>query len=266
MRRLYLVAAVVGLWPVAAPAQEGLAPTAPVVPAPVLQNGNVMTPGGSGWGTGGPRLFTSSKWSPFRNPATASPVEPTAAYAYAQPQSQPLPPLPSGLSGLGGSAGATPDANCGPAGCGKPGRDRSCWTRLKAFFCFHDSPTELPKCRPTPYITPLQGMFPCTAGAAGCGTGCGTGGSYGYGPATDIRYGVPSDRQPPAYVPPVMQPPQSLQSSGTTAGPVVMPARGMQGSVVQPTFQGRVVPESAVSVKPVPGTIVPTGYLRPAPK
>src|SRR5438132_14392331 len=96
MKRWYLVAAVAGLWPVAdLRAQEGLAPTAPVVPAPVLQNGNVLTPTGSGWGSpNGMRPFAAAKWSPFRNPATASTVEPTAP-TYVQS----LPPLPSGVSG-----------------------------------------------------------------------------------------------------------------------------------------------------------------------
>ena len=273
MKRLYLVAAVAGLWPVAQlQAQEGLAPTAPVVPAPVLQNGKVLAPSAeNGWGApGGPRLLAASKWSPFRNPATASAVEPIAP-AYAQPL-QPLPPLPNGVSAV-----SAPEANCGPAGCGKSARDRSCWARIKAFLCYHDSPTGLPKCQPTPYVGPLQGMFPCSSVAGGCApAGC----NGGYGSALDpypYRYGVPSDRQPPPYAPeapPVMPQPQPLPTSNmTTAGAVVMPPRGMQGSPVQPTWQGRVVPESAVSVKPAvgpvksqPGTIVPTGYLRPAPK
>jgi hypothetical protein len=111
-------------------------------------------------------------------------------------------------------------------------------------------------------------MFPCSA-SAGCGTGCGT----GYASSTDpIRYGVPNDRQSPGYVPPpVVMPPTVPQpvSPGTTAGPVMMPPRGMQGSAVQPTWQGRVVPESAVSTKPAPapavGPIVPTGFKYPAP-
>jgi hypothetical protein len=244
MKRLYLVAAVASLCSVTQlRAQEGLAPTAPVVPAPVLQNGNLQTPSsGNGWGGGGsPRLLPTAKWSPFRNPATASAVEPTApAYIPA------LPPLPAGLSGA--------EANCGPAGCA-PGRDRSCWARVKAFLTYSPSPTDIPTCRPTPYVTPLIGMFPCTS-SAGCG-------SIGYA-SEGIRYGVPSDRQPPPYVPPTMPQPQPVPTV-TTAGAVVMPSRGMPGRPVQPTWQGRVVPESAVTAKPAPGTIVPTGFKYPVP-
>jgi hypothetical protein len=79
MKRWYLAVAVAGLWPVAElRAQEGLAPTAPVVPAPVLKNGNVLAPSdGNGWGSN-PRMFSVAKWSPFRNPATASTVEPAS--------------------------------------------------------------------------------------------------------------------------------------------------------------------------------------------
>ncbi len=247
MKRLYL-AAVLGLWPGAAQAQEGLAPTVPVVPAPVLQNGNVQAPAGSGWGTpGGPRFLSVSKWSPFRNPATASPIEPTAPVS-----THPLPPLPAGISTpeMSGSP-----ANCGPAGCGRPARSRSCWERIKLLLGYHDSPTELPKLRPTPCITPLQGMFPCTA-APGCGTGC----------AAGHNGGVPQ-MYAPAHTPPMMPAmPAVTTPTGTTAGAVVMPPRGMQGRPVQPVVQGRVVPESAVTAKPAPGTLVPAGYLRPAPK
>jgi hypothetical protein len=117
-----------------------------------------------------------------------------------------------------------------------------------------------------------MGMFPCT-GAAGCGTGCG--GGYGYPYSTDpIRYGVPNDRQPPAYVPaapsqpqpatPLQPMPQPAQP-GTTAGPVTIPSRGMQGSAVQPTWQGRVVPAGAVAPKLAPGTLVPAGFKSPVP-
>ncbi|MBN9119751.1 MAG: hypothetical protein J0I06_11440 [Planctomycetes bacterium] len=258
MKRWYLVAVVaVGLCPVAARAQEGLAPTVPVVPAPVLQNGNVLTPsGGSGWGaTGSPRLFSVAKWSPFRNPATASPVEPTA-YAPAYVPTT-LPPLPSGVGAY------APEGNCGPGGCDRPGRSRSCWARIKAFLAFHDSPTELPTCRPTPYITPLQGMFPCTS-VPYCGAGCADG-SCGIGVPANGQpvYGQP---QPLPYAPQGQPMPQPVVPPGTTAGPVVMPPRGMQAGPVQPTWQGRVVPASAVSAKPTNGPVVPTGYRYPAPK
>src|SRR5436190_1819791 len=112
-----------------------------------------------------------------------------------------------------------PDANCGPTGCGRAAPNRSCWARVKAFLCYHESPTDIPTCRPTPYVTPLMGMFPCT-GAAGCGTGCG--GGYGYPYSTDpIRYGVPNDRQPPAYAP---LPPSQPQPA-TPLQPMPQPAQ-----------------------------------------
>lgn len=250
MKRWYLVGAVMSLWPVAAPAQEGLAPTAPVVPAPMLHNGSVLTPSGSGeWG-GRSRPFAVANWSPFRNPATAAPAEPAAP-------AQPLPPLPAGVSG-------GPDANCAPGGCARPARDRSCWAGIRALLCYHDSPTELPKCRPTPYVTPLLGMFPCTPGAypqAACAPGapgCGTPG-----------YGHPVPAPAPQYAP------TGAPAPAATAGPVVMPPRGTQGAAVQPTWQGRVVPESVAVRPPAPApvrpapvapTIVPTGYKYPVPR
>jgi hypothetical protein len=68
MKRLY-IAAVAGLCAVgSAGAQDGgLAPTAPVVPAPVLQHGGPAD---------GRRPFTSGAWSPVR-----SPVVPGANFA-----------------------------------------------------------------------------------------------------------------------------------------------------------------------------------------
>ena len=65
--------------------------------------------------------------------------------AYGQPQS-------AGV--VVGTAGAVRDA-CSPID-GRAGRDRSCWTHLKAWMCYHSSSTELPRCQPTPYITQLQ--------------------------------------------------------------------------------------------------------------
>lgn len=238
MKRLYMVAAVLGLWSCAAGAQEGLAPTVPVVPAPVLQNGKVVTPPGGGWGRSDSRPFATSQWSPFRNPATASVVQPASSAAVV-----PQLPLPTGVS--------TPDAaNCGPGGCASGGRNRSCWSKLKAFLCYHDSPTDAPKCRPTPYITPLIGMFPCTpVGSAGCASGgCATSAPTPahYAPTT-TGYNAPPMMPPPG----VGRAPQASPS----AGAVAMPARGAPAPV-QPTWQGRVTPE---------GPIVPTGYKYPVP-
>ena len=179
MKRLYL-AAVAGLWSVAPlPAQEGvLAPTAPVVPAPTLHNGALLAPAGGagGWGAGGSRVMPLAKWSPFRNPATASatdPVAPAAGYAH------PLPPLPAGVGGA--------DASCGPNGCGHAGRERLGWDRVKAWLCYRPSKTEMPVLRPTPYVTPLQGMFACTP-AGGCATGCASGPpAYGQPPTSSLE-------------------------------------------------------------------------------
>src|SRR5262249_35595619 len=102
MRR-YLFAAIAGFASFASlQAQEGsfasqregtLAPTVPVVPAPVLQNGNILTPASS-WGTNVPRLFSIQKWSPVRSPVSASAIEPNvppSGYNYS------VPPLPAGV-------------------------------------------------------------------------------------------------------------------------------------------------------------------------
>ncbi len=246
MKRLYL-AAVAGLCSVVPlSAQEGaLAPTAPVVPAPVLQNGSLVSPsGGNGWGAGS-RPFAPAKWSPFRNPATASVTDPVvpsaAAYGHA------LPPLPAGVSGVEA-------ASCGPAGCGQAGRSRGCWEHLKAWLCYHPSKTDLPKCRPTPYVTPLQGMFPCTS-VAGCTTGCAVGTPV-YGQPQPVPQGLPM----PQPVPP-----------GATAGAVMMPPRGQQGTAtLQPTWQGRTTPAAQFAAKPATGPttgpVVGASLTYPAPK
>lgn len=255
MKRLYLAAAVVGLWPGAPRAQEGLAPTAPMVPAPVLKDGRVQQPTG-GWGSGDGRGFATQKWSPFRNPATAGSVEPVSAQ-YANYASA-VPPLPVGI---------TNPADCGPAGCGAHGRDRSCWERFKTFLCFSYTPGGPPRCQPTPFTTPLAGMFPCTpVGSAGCASGCAPA-PLQYGPAMP-GYTMPA---------PQMTPPASVgraPQQSPTAGAVAMPSRGAP-SPVQPTWLGRVAPESAVAAKPAPAPalkptaapsgVVPTGFKYPAP-
>lgn len=230
MKRLYL-AAVAGLWSVAPlSAQEGaLAPTAPVVPAPALQNGSLLAPAGGtgGWGAGGSRTMALTKWSPFRNPATASASDPVAPSAAGY--GHPLPPLPAGVG----------DGPCGTSGCGHAGRERVGWDRVKAWLCYHPSKTELPKLRPTPYVTPLQGMFGCTS-AAGCAAGCAS--------------GAPVSGQPQPQGQPMPQP----VPPGTGAGAVAMPPRGPQGIALQPTWQGR--------TPPAPGPVVNASLKYPAPK
>jgi hypothetical protein len=252
MKRLY-VAAVVGLLPGLAQAQQGLAPTTPVVPAPVLQNGKVASPAG-GWGAGDVRAFSPAKWSPFRNPALASSVEPISGATYAPQAPLPaVPPLPA--------AASVPEANCGPSGCG--GRNGSCWERFKAFLCYTETTNKLPL-RPTPFRTPLAGMFPCTPfGGAGCGT-CGA-------PADAVPAApVPAPYGPvmPGYTMPVPQAPAVGRASANTAGAVAMPSRGAPGPM-QPTWLGRVAPESVVNAAKPTGpattpTVVPTGYKAPA--
>jgi hypothetical protein len=282
MKRWYLsIVAVGALAAGAARAQEGLAPTVPVVPAPVLQNGNVQAPSGGSWGAGGRRFFSASKWSPFRNPAMASVVEPIAP---ASPYLAPLPPLPNGVSrpsapngvhqlsgeippGAPGAPAVSGPGECGAAGCS--GHDRSCWARCKDWLCYHYSPTDAPKCQPHPYVTPIQGMIPCGSPAScgacgGCGSGGGPVSTLGYPVVTGPPYGLPAGPPPGALLPPPGPPmPQQLPPPGT-AGPVVMPPRGTQGMLSQPTWQGRVVPESAVGSRTAPGTIVPTGYKYPS--
>lgn len=212
MKRFY-IAAVAGLCAVgSAGAQEGaLAPTVPVVPPPVLQNGSLVAPAGGAWGTSGPRLFARTTWSPVRSPVVAGDMgytAPAAGYA--------VPPLPPDVGTATGAPGA-----CGPAGCGHA-RGGMSWDRLKAWLCYHPSKTELPRMQPAPYVTSTQGLFSCTSGA-GCGSGYSAFGSAG-------------PQQPPFAAPP---PPMMTPPGG--AGAVVMPPRGTQG-LIQPTWQGRTTP------------------------
>ena len=154
-------------------AQEGaLAPTVPVVPMPVVQNGSPMAPltgnGSGGFGSGF-RGIDVTKWSPFRNPVTAGagvsdmlPAPPVEFPIVPLPPPQPVPLAfnrPRAACGFGGP--------CGLGGCASA-HSGSCWGRFKAWLCFHQTPTELPKCRPAPYEVPLMGMFPCHAGCGGC--------------------------------------------------------------------------------------------------
>lgn len=249
--------------------REGtLAPTVPLVPAPTLQNGNLLTPAGGNeaLGTSAPRLFSMPKWSLMRSPVSTSPTEPSvppSGYSY------PIPPLPAGVGGA--------DGLCGSASCGQRergcGRNRSCWERLKAWVCYAPSQTGLPMWCPSPYITPLQGMFPCGSNCAlncaagptpscrkGCGTGCGNG-----------QYPT----QPPTMQPPTMQPPMTMPQPmgqplpqpkpvpyssapptvlpGSGAGAVVMPPRGVQGATVNPTWQSRATPMQPTASPGIPG-------------
>ena len=281
MKRL-MFAAVAGLCSFAsAEAQEGvLAPTVPIVPTPHLQEGKALRPV-AGTGTFGvtekPRMFSLGNWSPFRSLATAGPAESALPPAVASPaypyHGYAIPPLPAGVSTAGGGMGAglAPAADCGPAGCGK-GHDRTCWERFKAWLCFHYTDTSYPRCQPKPYITPLQGMFPCTPGWP---SGCATGGCAPGQPA----YAPPAYGQPvyPGYPQPMGEPVQPMpqptppKKPGSDTPPAVLPTRGVRGAALPPPTRGRVDPATYQSViegytvaKPatLPGTVVNAGGRR----
>ena len=225
--------------------REGsLAPTAPVVPAPTLQNGSVLTPAGSGtWGGSAPKLFSTQRWSPLRSPVSASATEPSvppSGYNY------PVPPLPAGVGGADGLCGA---AKCKPGhgrGCE---RNRSSWECFKAWLCYAPSKSDLPMCQPSPYVTPLQGMFPCTASNGyGCGTGCGghCGAQPAQQPMPPRTMPTPMEQPLPAPMPTSPSAPQKLPAIPlTSAAPVVMPPRGIQGAAIAPTMLGRTAPAPA---------------------
>ncbi|MBM3982724.1 MAG: hypothetical protein FJ304_21120 [Planctomycetes bacterium] len=217
MKRL-LLAAVAGLCAVgSARAQDGyLAPTAPVVPAPLLKNGSVLAPAGS-WGPNGTRAFVPTSWSPLRNPVGASVGERAgapAAYGY------PVPPLPAGVGGA--------DGLCGAGGCATPRASGSCLDKMKAWLCYHPSKTELPKLQPAPYVTPLQGMFPCASGSTGCAApGCAT-------PA-HVAHVAHVAQKPALPAPPqstVSMPPRGTQGTTAPAQPSVAAFRYATPTVV----------------------------------
>lgn len=213
MKRKFWAAAVAGLVACGAVvSQDGrLAPTAPIVPAPVMTNGGVRAPATGNWGSG--RVISSNNWSPLRSPvapasAEVPPVPAHSGYAV------PLPPA------HGGSCGP---AGCAPANCGRG--DRSCWDKLKAWLGYAPCKSDLPKLQPTPYVTPLQGMFYCStpAGCAPCGTG----------------------HAAPVYAPPAASPvvPTPMPVPMKVAGPVVVPQRAQPNTL--------------------PGTVVPAGFKQP---
>jgi hypothetical protein len=227
MKRFVFVA-VAGLCSAApALAQEGpLAPTSPVVPAPVLQNGNVLN--SSTGKAGGSRLLPAPKWSPLRSPVSASSPDVSAPPPGYVPAVPPGGVVPGPVAGVAMPPGSCADGNCGT------GR-RSCLQRFKTWLCFQYSPSDLPRCQPTPYITPLQGLFPCA--------GCGGGGGLGAPPAPllpwpprPVAQPLPPGAEPP--VPPMPQPtppnakplpaPMPLRDAG------VMPPRGTSGGAVAP--------------------------------
>lgn len=210
MKRKLLAAALAGLAVCGAVvSQDGrLAPTAPIVPPPVLSNGSVRAPAAGNWGGNG-RVFATNNWSPLRSPvapasAEVPPVPAHSGYAVSQPPTH------------GGACAPS----CSPASCG---RDRSCWDKFKAWAGFAPCKTDLPRLQPTPYVTPLQGMFTCTtpAGCAPCGTG----------------HAAPAHAPTPGPVMPTPMPPK-------VAGPVVLPPRAQPGAL-----PGTVVPAGYKQMK-----------------
>jgi hypothetical protein len=254
MKRFVFVA-VAGLCS-AAPmlAQEGpLAPTSPVVPAPVLQSGGVANPAAGKSGV--MKFLAAPKWSPLRSPVSAGSGDATALppdYTPALP-----PPRPAVLPGAGVAmpAGSCPDGSCA-------GHRGSCWQRLKQWACFQYSCSDLPKCQPTPYITPLQGMFPCAP--------CGCGGNLGARPAPLLPWppGPPPAQPLPAAVDPNTAPmPQPKPPGGQPlpqpmplpTGAGAMPPRGTSGGATAPAGFARAKP-APVSVNPNAGRYQATNW------
>jgi hypothetical protein len=246
MKRYALVIVAAGLWSVApVSADGGVAPTVPVVPAPVLQNGKLLNGPGSWMGFArGSRVLTPTRLG-GRDSAPSAMSEPMGSpNASATPQYH-MPPLPEGVGGW--------DGKCGSAGCARPARGGLDLNRVKAWLCYHPSNTELPKCKPTPYITPLQGMFACTS--AGCGAGCSTNCAHG-------GFAPPPMAEPPKPMPTPMIPPAVNASS------VVMPPQGTatarnQAPSAIPGYRFA-TPESAAATKfvPPPAPVVNTSYKK----
>jgi hypothetical protein len=275
MKRFFF-AAVAGLASFAPlAAQEGtLAPTVPVVPAPVVQNGNLINPAGVG-STRQP-FFTMPKWSPLKSPVSTTNTADVPAPPKANPPltSPAMPPYSKYTQPIPHPTG-TVDAPCGLGGCTTggctTGRDRSCWAHFKAWLCYAPSKSDLPKCQPTPYHTPLQGMFPCTPS---CGYGCGNGNCTGQYPAV-MQQPVPTQPMAPPMGQP--NPPQKMPAprplttptvpapsvpvpmpmpTPTSASPVMMPPRGVSGAPMAPAGEVRSVPVVAPAA--------PANYAAPA--
>ncbi len=220
MRRFVFVA-VAGLCstvPTFAQESGYLAPTAPVVPAPVLHNGSVLNSS-----TGKPgvsRFLASPKWSPLRSPVTASSTGATA-----------LPPgyVPTQDAGMVVSAGSCPDGRCGSR------HGHSCWQRLKTWLCFRYSSSDVPKFQPTPYVTPLQGMFPCEGYSCGGNIGAPPGLLRPWPPTPEAQ---PLPATGPAS-PPMTEPVSPRATPLPTPLPLrdagVMPPRGTAGGAIVPT-------------------------------
>ncbi|MCS6865386.1 MAG: hypothetical protein RMJ56_01025 [Gemmataceae bacterium] len=243
-------------------AQTGmLAPTVPVVPSPVLQDGRIQNPGDSRrWhATTTPRLF-SANWSPFRNPVVASPSAGQLASAYPY-HGYTLPPLPAGVSdpGVVGDARAVSAAPVGtPVAESHRSKNGWCWERIRAWICYRPSKSDLPKLNPVPYTTPLQGMFPCVS-VGGAGPCCHPG-SYPAIPSSPML--------PPGYPAPLPMPAPMPKPGSSDSPPGVMPTRGVSGAALHPALSGRthaayvngaVAPSTSASSSAIPATLPPLG-------
>jgi hypothetical protein len=222
-------------------APQPLVPTSPQVPAPRLE-GAVVPAAGLG----------ERALLPLRERIALAIAPSLSAPASLPSVMTPALPSPIGYSSLLGDS-------CTDGSCGRSGRNRACWNRLKAWLCF--SPTTgdaLPKLRPAPYVGSLSAFFRCESGGgcAGGATGCGgaIGGSGGLG--CDGRRGL-------------------LDGSGRLGGGLL--GRGCKGECVSPSelaFPGYkfASPESAAALKrPLASGVVtstsykPSGEANPAP-
>lgn len=156
MKRLALLTITACLFGFAASARAAdpiPAPTVPTIPAPVY-SGNVLSPSNSG----GPGVIVQPRGPAERTPQPVRPF--TSAYhgdAY-EPVAQPVQPQPAVLV-------AAPVGSC--ESC----RSKDCWSKVKAWFCYRQTPVKL-GLTPTPYTAPLAAQFPCVS-SNGCGpAGC----------------------------------------------------------------------------------------------
>ena len=163
MKRLVAIVLLAGLASgptarAADPAARLPAPTAPSVPAPVLEKGGAVLPA-----------------------AGVSRVVPPIRERVANPLTRPLGasmPLPTGYQApvaAAAPAGACPTGDCGAADCGPAKARGACLARFKAWLCFRPTTGDaLPKFNPHPYVGPITGTFGCTSAAGCAGGNCGT--------------------------------------------------------------------------------------------
>jgi hypothetical protein len=265
MKRLVAIVLLAALTP--APAaladhQPGTpVPTAPSVPAPVLEKGGMVIPAGG----------VARVHPPVRERVA---VARTATAA-------PTMPLPTGYAPPAAPAAGCAPGGCAPADCG-PARTRgACLDRFKAWLCFQPTAgCALPKLQPHPYVGPITGVYYCNSaggcatGASGCpaGDGCGgrLGGLFGRGcrggqcvpPSDDAfpGYHFAGNRLPvgPAAAAPVAPPPavplgfvgHKPAGRPAPAMPAYAPPRETQSRTAAPAAGPTIMPAAAVHVTP----------------